>query len=238
MHILRSTVSVFFIASLLTVSVPPEVFAANQAAVKVEQLSATNVGKWTMLSADGSAITSDDEGIDKLNYSFGLSQFGPTTFSVVPPAGMSAKITVYRGGDIIQTVTSQQYSFELYPNDNYRILVQYALSKLGTLGITSEPSGVRFRMKGPTGRTLTGITPKTFKNIPVGAYAVYVGKSGDCLQPPVHTIKIESEQRNTLLITLRCDTEEEDNVDRTRPSRRSIRDYAEEREYNARGERK
>lgn len=238
MHITRSTLSAFFIASILSVSVPVDVLAGNQASVKVEQLSASSYGKWTLLAADGSAITSDDKGIDKQNYSFGVSQFGPTTFSVTPPPGMSAKITVYRGGDIIEVNTSQQYSFNLYPNDNYRLLVQYALTKLGSLGVTSEPSGVRFRMKGPTGRTLTGITPKTFKNIPVGTYAVYMGKSGECLQPPVHSIKVEEEQRNTLDITLRCDTEEDQNVDRTRPSRRSIRDYATERETNPRGERK
>lgn len=214
------------------------VFAVAQASVKIEQLTASRYGTWTILSADGSTVTSEDPGIDKKSYSLGITEFGPMTLSVVPPPGMSAKILVYRGGDVIKTVTSQQYSFSLYTNDNYRFVVQYALTKLGSLGITSEPSGVRFRMKGDGGRTYTGVTPKTINNIPAGRYSIDFSTVRGCVQPGKHTAVVEIGERNTTHATLPCTSEQEATVDTSRISRRSLRDYAERREYNERGNRK
>lgn len=212
--------------------------AALQGSIKIEQLSASTTGVWTLLSQDGTAITSNDEGVDRNNYSFAITRFGQTTLSVVPPPGMSARISAYRGGELIATTDSQQYSFELVSNDNYRFVIQYALSKLGSLGVTSEPSGLRFRMRGPSGRTYSGTSPKTFDNLPIGRYTVMFAASEGCLQPPRKNGVVKTEERNVVHVSQTCTVETEDNVDRSRTSKRTLREYAEEREYKDRGERK
>ena len=213
--------------------------AAIQGSIKIEQLSASDIGTWTILSEDGSAIKSTDPGVDKTNYAFAITQFGQTTFSVAPPAGMSARINVYRGGEQIATVDSQQYSFKLVSNDNYRFVVQYSLSKLGSLGVTSEPSGIRFRMRGPNGRNYSARTPHTFNNLPAGSYALTFAATETCFQPSRKTVVVEPEQRNTTHVTLTCtDNTQDETVDRSRISKRALREYAEQREFNARGNRK
>lgn len=212
--------------------------AAIQGSIKIEQLSAGATGEWTILSEDGTAISSSDDGVLKNNYSFAITRFGQTTLSVTPPPGMSARISVYRGGDVIATTDSQQYSFKLLANDNYRFVIQYSLSKLGTLGVTSEPANVRFRMRGPTGRNYSAKSPHTFKNLPAGSYAITFSTIDGCFQPARKTVVVEPDQRNTTNVTLTCGSAEEENVDRSRVSRRTIRNYAEQREYKARGNRK
>lgn len=217
----------------------PLATAATQATVKIEQLSPSTYGSWTLLSADGSSRTSKDPGTDSTGgLTIGLTEFGQTTLSVVTPPGMSAIISVYRGGELLKEVSSKQYSFPIYTNDNYRFVIRYALTNVGSLGVTSEPSNIRFRMKGPTGRNYTAKTPFTFQKLPAGKYSLYFPKTDKCFQPAVQNIDVESEKRNTAKVTLACNIEEEDTVDRSRISRRSLREYVEARERKIRGDRK
>ncbi len=233
-----------FLLSILVVPVSlfglaPQASADAKASIKIEQISAKQFGKWTLYSASGTTRMSTGSGMNKNSISFAVNEFGPTTLSVKPPAGMSVKISVYRSGELIETVDVPQYSFTLYPNDNYRLLVQYALTRLGSLGITSNPSGLKLRMKGASTKTYTATTPHTFINIPAGQYSIMIGPTKTCLKPAPHTVVVIPEQRNTAYITLNCDTEKEVGAaTRTQPSKRSLREYVEQRERNARGNRK
>lgn len=190
-----------------------------------------------IFGANGSR-SSEDKGVNKLDYSFSSIDFGPATLSITPPPGMVVKLLVYRGGEVIKTINGYQYSFELLNNDNYRFVIQYAYDLLGSLGITSDPSGVRFRMKGPTGRAYTAVSPKTFINLPAGSYSLYFPATDDCYKPAVKTVLVEPGKRNTTKVTFTCEDKTVSDVDTSRPSRRTIREYAEKRETNPRGERK
>ncbi len=213
--------------------------AAIQGAVRIDQVSPKNLGTWTLFSASGTVRTSNDAGISKKSQSFGLSDFGPTTLSVKPPAGMSVRINVYRGNELTRVVDTPQYSFVLYPNGNERFLIQYALSRLGSLGITSDPPRMRFRMKGPTSKIYSARSPFTFVNIPVGQYSITMAATPECLQPAPHSGVVASEQRNTVHITLNCEKQTAtDDVQSSRPTKRSLSEYAQDREYNERGNRK
>lgn len=212
--------------------------AALQGSIKIEQLSASTTGSWTLLSEDGTFISSNDEGIEKNNYTVAITRFGQTTLSVIPPHGMSAKIGVYRGGDLIASTESQQYSFPLVSNDNYRFVVQYALTKLGTLGVTSDPSETRFRMRGPSGRTYSGVSSKTFENLPAGRYTIMFAAAEGCDQAARKNVIVRADERNVVFVSQSCVQDEPDGIDRSRTSKRSLREKAEEREYNPRGSRK
>lgn len=233
----RTPLFVGLIVSLF-VGVTPAL-AATQASIKIEQLSPNSYGTWTLLSADGSSRSSKDSGVTPTgDFAMALTEFGQTTLSVTPPPGMSAIISVYRGGDFLQDVTTQQYSFPLYTNDNVRFLIKYSMSRVGTLGITSEPNSQRFRMKGPTGRNFSAKTPYTFKQLPAGKYSLYFAKTDKCIQPAVQTIEVKPEQRNAAKVTLMCNVVEDVQVDRSRISKRTLREYVEQREVKTRGDRK
>ncbi len=231
--VLSLTLMILFVAAMNTTH------ASTQANVTIEQLSSGAVGTWTLISGDGSSRSSSVGGIDARSQSMGLTDFGPMTLSVTAPQGMAVKISVYHGGELVENVLTPQYSFTLYPNDTYRFLIQYSLSRTGSLGITSEPPHVRFRMKGESARTYAGITPFTFTNIPAGRYSVQLAAPEGCTQPAAQSAIVTPEQRSTIHVTMNCQKAQTGTtVLDTRPTKRSLVEYAKERELKRRGERK
>lgn len=224
---------------LATVFFVPISHGAVQSSIKIEQVSPTQYGTWTFLYQDGSSITSSDPTIDPKNHVFTVTEFTPMTISVVPPAGMSAKINIYRNGDLTKTETSQQFSFTPYANESYRFLIQYSYSRMGSVGVTSMPSGLRFRMKGPTTRVFTAVTPHTFKNIPAGRYTLYFPSTPDCTSPAPHSVAVEPEKRTTANISLICSTVSSAPLySKPLVSRRALIQSVENRETRPRGQRK
>ena len=214
-------------------------FASSKASVTIQQISGKSLGSWVLNAGDGTMRHSTDPGVNPANHALGLTEFGPTTIAVTPPNGMSARIGIYRGGEFLKTVDLPQYSFTLYPNDNYRFLVQYSLDRLGSFGVTSDPSGVRFRMKGRGTKTYSAVTPFTFKNIPTGQYSLSMSAPAGCTQPAPHSAFVENEKRNTLHVTINCVKNQTGSVvERIRPTKRSLVEHAEQREFNPRGNRK
>lgn len=233
----RTFLTLFVSVVLLSLVHTPVAMAAVRGTIQIEQLSPTTLGVWTLLAADGTTRTSTDEGVDPDSYSYSVSEVGQMVFSVVPPSGMSSKISIYRNGELQQTLNAQQHEFTLFPNDQYKFLVQYAYTKLGLLGITSEPSGLGFRARGP--KNFSGKTPASFTNLPAGRYAIYVSSAPGCLKPPPQTAVVTEGNRTTKVITLTCNVEEQSTAVRTPgPTRRSLQKAVEAREQRPRGERK
>ncbi len=234
MHYRSLLLSAFFAAGMFVV---PSAHAAIQATIRIDQVTPTKPGVWTMQTASGTTRTSKDAGVDEKSYSYTISEMGQMILSIAPPEGMSTKISVYRGDALLRTLDAQQYEFTIYPNDNYRFLIQYSYTKLGQLGVTSDPSGLLFRIIGP--KRLSGKTPKTFTNLPAGRYSIYIGKTDNCYQPAPQSAQITAGGRVTKLITLNCDVEKEAEVpERNAPSRRSLQRAVEAREAKERGNRK
>ncbi len=231
-------ISLFAGLSLSLVAFSSTAFSAAQTSVTIEQLSPEVYGSWTFLHADGSSVSSTDAGIDVMKHSFTLTDFAPMTLSVTLPAGMAVKITGYRNGDIFVTQTTPQFSFTPLPNENYRFIVQYSFSLLGSLGVTSNPSSIRFRMKGPSGKIYTSTTPHTFTNLPAGKYALYFPATKDCSQPAVHSAVVTQETRSVANITMACQSNSVSTVDTSRPSKRTLVEAVANRETKPRGERK
>ncbi len=235
---LRS-LSILFVITALSVSASASA-AGPQALVRIDQLSPSAYGSWTLLSADGSARRSTDAGIDVTGkFSAAVTEFGQTTLSVSAPPGMSAIISVYQGSEFLKEIALPQYSFTLYANSDYRFLIKYSISRVGSLGVTSDPASIRFRVKGPTRRIYSAKTPYTFKNLPAGKYSIYFPKTAECLQPAVQTIDVQPGERNTSHIALMCDAVgQDDGVDRSRVSKRTLYEYVKARELKKRGQRK
>jgi hypothetical protein len=235
---MRTSVSIATLSiAVLAFAHVPVGRAAVQGTVRIDQLSPTTLGSWTLLAADGTTRSSSDEGVNPASYSYSVSEVGQMVFSVVPPTGMSSKISVYRNDELTATLNAQQYEYTLFPNDNYKFLVQYAYTKLGLLGVTSEPSGLSFRVRGP--KNFSGKTPASFTNLPAGSYAIYVGNVPGCLKPPPQTAVVTEGGRTAKVIKLTCNVGSETEAVRTKhQSRRSLQNTVEAREAKPRGERK
>lgn len=217
----------------------PVSHAALQSTIKIEQVSPTQYGTWTFLFHDGSSKTSTEKGIDIKNTTFTVTEFTPMTISLVSPPGMTPKISIYRNGELYKTETIPQFSFTPYVNESYRFLVQYSYSRMGSLGVISAPNALRFRMKGPTKKTYTSVTPHTFTNIPAGRYTLYFPSTPECVSPPPHSVSVEPEERKTANVTLMCTSESASTVlEKPLVSRRSIMQAVKDREAKPRGNRK
>lgn len=219
--------------------IPVAGFAAVQSAVTIEQVSPKAQGTWTLAYADGTSISSKDAGINAAKHSFSITNFVPLTLSATPPQGMTTKITVYRNGDPGVIVTIPQYSFTPLPNEKYRFLIQYVLSELGSIGLTSSPSSARFRLSPSLGgRSFNGATPTTLTNIPAGAYKLTFAATAGCTSPAPKTVVIKSGEQSNVFTTLSCVTKDSSDVSSSRISKRSIVESALERETKPRGQRK
>jgi len=189
----------------------------------IEQTSASQLGTWTLIYGDGTSLSSADEGIDPIRFTSGLSKFGPVVLRVNSPSGVVARISVYRGNEFVTQTDSQQFTFELFPNIQYRFVVQYRLAQLGTLGVISDIQGIVFRVKSLGGRTYRGKTPWSRMNLPVGDYTVYSNPAPGCFRPAPLNVKVEAEKRNIVTISQTCENAKDDiTVERVRPSKRSL----------------
>jgi hypothetical protein len=227
----RISAFIFFLSASSFLHVPNG-SAASLANIVIDQVSAGSVGTWTMLAADGSTRTSDTATADPRKYSAGISDFGPMTFSVVPPSGMSARITVYRGGEQVAVTDSRQYSFHVYPNDSYRFVVKYWVGATGTLGVISNPQGIIFRAIAEGGKTYRGVTPASFTNLPVGKYSIYSNPTAACTSSAPQSVTLGNEDRKVITLSMSCDNAsgEYEAPVRVRPSKRNIVERVAERE--------
>lgn len=214
--------SILFLAPLAT-------FAGIQGTMLIEQISPAELGTWILTSESGSKWSSEDPKVSPKKFSLSIADVGLLTLKVTPPPGASAKILVYRGGDLMKTITSNQYSFTLYPNDTYRFFIQYAFDRLGSIGITSTPSNAKFRMKGPSGKLYIGTTPMSFTNLPAGRYSVQVEATKGCSTAKPQSTVIQPDVRTTLHLTMPCEqTTKKSKTKNDRPTKRDIMKQAED----------
>lgn len=203
--------------------------------VSIEQVSPSSVGSWMFIMKDEAPVSSTDKGANAKNYSFGFTNFGPVTLSLQPPPGMTTVINVYRGGNKFTTQETRQLTVTLYPGDTYRFVVQYSLTNVGSLGITSTPSNVPLRITGPDKKRYSSRSPHTFTNLPAGRYTIQAGLIPGYINPPLYTKDVEAGKRITLNIEMPKDTTKtkggsSSNVQARQSTKRDIRSAAEIRE--------
>lgn len=222
----------------LTFFLPSIALAAPQAAITIEQVSPKALGSWHLIYGDGDSLSSLDKDVNPKKYVFSLTEFQPMTLSASAPAGMNTVLTIMRNGDVVPTGTSPQFSFTPRPNDSYRFLIRYEMAPTGSLGITAEPSKVRFRIIGPTRRVISGSTPKTIPNLPAGQYSLTFSAVNGCASPAPKSVIISAGVRETVHATLACGSEEKTSIIPRKFSKRSIVEEAIQREQKPIGQRR
>lgn len=202
------------------------VHADTSAVIVIDQISPKEYGPWQMFSGDAILASTSNPNVSKKHYTFSSSHYGPATFSLTNPPGMSSTIQVYRGTDLVLTSDTPQVNISLVPNDTIRIIVQYARTSLGTMGVTTAPSNVHVMIKGPDGKERKALSPYTFTGLPAGRYTVSTPKPPEkCASAAPVTRAVESDKRLVVHLTLSCD---QDDVSRRRerlrirPTKRDI----------------
>lgn len=220
MHTARKLVQTFVF--LFAISFLPSAHAQVLSSITVEQLG-SRVGTWTLLRADGTTLNSTDTDVSPLKYTAGVSTFGHMVLRVTPSAGMVAKISVYRGDELIHETDTHQYPFTLAANDRFRFIVQYRIANIGSLGVISESKGVIFRVKSADGRTYRGKTPWARTDLPIGKYTVYSNAAQGCYRSAPLNTTVKMEERTVVTISQTCEDAVDDRtVVRVRQSKRSL----------------
>jgi hypothetical protein len=132
---------------------------------------------------------------------------GELTLSVDPPSGSTVTISIYKDDELVKKQQIQQLSVTSEEGHSYRFYVQYAFTKQGTIGVTSSPSGVLIRMKGPNGKRFLGRTPKTFERMYAGRYTITANTMPGCASPRPYTKELKDGERLVVHIDLPCDLE-------------------------------
>lgn len=173
--------------------------AAPSGTLLVEQKSDIEaVGKWTLLRPN-------HESFHRTDATLTVPDLAPGKYSffTVPPDGTTAHIDIYLGDDVIQYADVPQISFELKDTMTLKMVVTYALTIFGKIGVGSDPLGIPFEMVGPNGMVRKGVTPVEYSPMPIGNYSVTFKPDG-CKQPPQQSGMLDKEGRINFMIELAC----------------------------------
>lgn len=228
-------VSFFVLPIAFAVLLPLSANAATgTATLKIEQLSPKDIGRWTLFY-EGGTLASNAVGVKNPKTHIAYPPAGNMTIAVVPPSGASASISFYEGDQLIRKTNLQQMNVVTEEGKSYRFLVTYVYNKKGMLGITSEPTGIQFRMAGPDGKTYRGTTPHTFTNIPVGQYTITFNTLRGCTRARPANRNVGMNERVVFHMEFDCTSKRQRIVEQKRnakplSSRRALIDTVKERE--------
>lgn len=208
MHAFRRAASLT-LALCLSLSLPSSLFGATgdtvpqkgDSTILIEQKNVDDIiGSWTLLQPG-----QIQEGSKDSQYTFYERPAGNYSLFVSPPEGTTAAIRVYKGGILTQTVERPQLNFTLGQSEQYRLVVVYSFTRVGTVVVSSDPPGLEFTMTGPNQMLVTGVTPASYESAAEGQYSVRFKSMEGCYVPAPKALLLEAEKRISFLMTLHCD---------------------------------
>lgn len=169
--------------------------------VTVEQTGHDGViGTWELLMPDQTSVR-----FSSASHKVTVYKTGNYTLFATSPEGMSATTSLYKGDTLVSTVARPQVSFTIVDGDpEYKITLNYVLSRTGDVGVNSSPSGVPFTLKGPNDMEIEGETPFSLLGTPVGQYVVQYMPTG-CVQPRPQSQLLQKDGRLNFSFALSCD---------------------------------
>lgn len=157
-------------------------------------------GHWTIIRP-GNERT---EGDDKI-FAFSELAAGNYTFTTTLPEGTSAKIDIYSHGELTETIERPQASFTITDGEDLTLKVYYSYTQIGVVAVNSVPPGLTFTMIGPNNMKMSGTTPTSYENYPIGQYAVDFDDIEGCPELPIQSDRLVKDSRITLQVEIVCD---------------------------------
>jgi hypothetical protein len=186
-------------ATLLAVFAPASASSVN---IDITQTSAIQaLGTWTLLKPTQDSVAGQDatkvlSGLDAGHY----------TLIDQPPSGTTVHITLERNGVKEQTVDYPQITFDANDGDAVSIGIRYELTNTGKVGVNSDPSGVRFTLRGPNDLLRDGVTPASYEGMAIGNYSVQYWPDGGCTNPAPKSALLQKDSAVYFSVTIRCET--------------------------------
>ncbi len=201
-----SRLASLIVTSAFALSLVPAPAFAEGASIVLEQKSPIEtIGSWTL-------IYPSNEKMERSNDRVSIDALPPGRYTLIvrPPEGMTTMIELLRGNEVVQTVDHPQITFQAQDGDAFALTITYEVSEGGTVGVNSDPSGIKFELTGPDNLKRTGTTPTFYENLPQGNYSVKYQPTG-CPLPPAVSARMDKEKRADFSIRIVCDTLELEN---------------------------
>ena len=180
---------------------PPVLIAAEETGtITIEQQSPNGVlGGWVLIKPENKRLS-----LQRENYTIHDAPVGNYTLLVEPPAGAETIIRLFLDQDLLDSFTQPQASFSLEQNVHIRLRAEYIFSRVGVIGVNSQPPGLGFTLRGPNDFEVTGTTPKSYEEMPEGQYTITYDKIPDCPEARPISDKLEVDGRINFAITFDC----------------------------------
>lgn len=176
--------------------------AAGIGTVTIEQKNGSEnkvYGTWTLLRQNSEPLEDSSE-----SYTLDGIAAGSYTLFIEPPEGMMTSVRAYHGTEVIQYVQRPQLTFRLVNGENLRIAINYTLTRTGDISVQSDPPGMSFELTGPNDIKITGVTPMSYPDSPVGQYKVqYIAIDG-CITPAPQSQLLALNGRSSFNVTVDC----------------------------------
>ncbi len=157
-------------------------------------------GKWTLLSQ----TQAKREGATEIETASEMPG-GSYTFFVTPPEGAASTLRLYRGDTELKTVDRAQMSFIIQDGETLRIIVNHVFTRVGTVSVQSDPSGIAYILTGPNEQKYEGTTPQSYENVPEGQYTVKYEPLQGCVKAAPKSLYLEKNKRVSFSLQIVCE---------------------------------
>lgn len=192
-----------FVVSALVLGILPQHLLAAQATgtITIEQQSPNGIiGEWILIKPGNKRTT-----LRQQTYTFEEAEIGNYTLLVEPPSGSETTVRVFVEQDLLKSNTQPQASFTLEQNSHIRLRIDYAFTRVGKIGVNSQPPGVAFTLKGPNKFIVESTTPQSYNDMPEGQYTVQYQEIPDCPKASLKSDKLMIGGRVNFNITFDCE---------------------------------
>lgn len=156
--------------------------------------------EWTLLMPENKKRVLSVE-----SHTFEDMPAGRYTLIAKPPQGATGKVNVYEDGTLTKSVEVPQISFDVVDGGHVRVRVTFTFTLVGTVGVSTNPSGLEFTMKGPNESVYEGKTPIGYIDVPIGLYTVTLKNIEGCITSKPQSHRLENGGRVNFQFTLSCE---------------------------------
>lgn len=195
---LASLLSVLFVVGLLPVT--PVAAEATSSITFVFESPFPDEGQVTLLEP-----TQETKRLPSANFVLENPVPGNHTVFSSVPAGTATTMQLWQDGVLLLEESVPQMTFTVGMHNHLKIVIRQTLTAHGTVGVSTEPSGMPFILTGPGGIREEGISPHTFERMPIGSYGVRFTPKG-CPEPPPQGSELKYGQKTTFRLSITCDT--------------------------------
>lgn len=187
----------------LTIGIAPGPLAAAEetGTITIEQQSPNGIlGEWILIKPENKQVS-----LSKDTYTLENAPVGNYTLIVKPPSGAVTTIRTFIDQDLLESKDQPQTSFTLSQNTAIRLRIDYVFTRVGKIGVNSQPPNMAFTLRGPNNFEVSSKTPASYNDMPEGQYTATFDEIEGCPKPKPLSDRLILEGRINFTITFNCE---------------------------------